>query len=58
MRIKFQISILIIKNVGPSVPCQGRFPALGEVSLDICISLYYILNEYYAYQISTFYLNK
>ena len=29
MRTKFQISILIIKNVGPLAPCQGRFPTLG-----------------------------
>ena len=32
MRTKFQISILIIKNVGPSAPCQGRFRVLGGLA--------------------------
>ena len=104
MPTKFQISILIIKNVGPSAACQGRFVALGglthtyayrcipfcmnimhikfqlsilitnkwdhrsharaasrpegRINPHLCMLLYSILYEYYAYKISTFYLNK
>ena len=55
---KFQLSILINKKVGPSAPRKGRFAARRGVNPHICISLYFILYEHYAYQISTFYLDK
>ena len=58
MRTKFQLSILINKKVGPSAPRKGRFTALRWVNLHICISLYFISYEQYAYQISIFYLDK
>ena len=32
MRIKFQLSILINKKVGPSAPRKGRFVALGDLT--------------------------
>ena len=56
MPTKFQISILIIENVGPSAPRKGRFVALRRLTQSICRNFFFY--EEYAYQISIFYLDK
>ena len=56
----YQISDFHLNNQkrGAFSPMPGPFPGPEGVSPYICISFYSILYEYYAYQISTFYLHK
>ena len=58
MPTKFLLSIVINKKSGAFGTMLGPFHGPGEVNPHICISLYFILFEQYAYQISVFYRDK
>ena len=58
MPTKFLLSIVINKKSGAFGTILGPFHGPWGVNPYICISLYSILFEQYAYQILTFYLDK